>query len=100
VQAPFVAGAAGPAGLAQHRIPAQSRLDELDRMQQALARGDAAQVASGAHKLHGSLAMYGFDAASALAAGIEQCAHTDLTQAQVLLRDLHSHLALQHKALP
>jgi two-component system sensor histidine kinase/response regulator len=71
----------------------QSRQTELAVLAQAIEQGQAAQVASVAHKLQGSLAMYGFAAASQCAAGIEQLAHHDLRQAAVLLQDLRHHLA-------
>lgn len=73
-----------------------SRPAELDRLGQAIRENQAARVASLAHKLQGSFAMYGFAMASQIAASIEACAASDMGHAATLLTDLHHHLASLH----
>jgi two-component system sensor histidine kinase/response regulator len=71
----------------------RTRQVELERLANAMALGQAGKVASLAHKLQGSFAMYGFAKAGQLAASIEKIASTDLRQAALLLADLRHHLA-------
>ena len=91
-------GSAAPLQLDQSLQPLMegflaSRQTELARLDAAIAQGQAAQVASIAHKLQGSFAMYGFGTASQIAIAIEQSANTDLGQSAVLLADLCQHLS-------
>jgi CheY-like chemotaxis protein len=70
-----------------------SRHRVMLQLEEGLQAGEAPRVASIAHKLQGSFAMYGFTTASTLAISIEQAAAHDLAQAARLLADLKHHLA-------
>ncbi len=70
-----------------------SQRHQIHDLERLIAGGDNQGVGSLAHKLQGSLAMYGFETASRLATSISDAAKaSELEQARALTADLRTHL--------